>query len=145
VGARGALWTCRKCGRSFVGKNIWHACGSYSVEGSLDGKGARARELFEGFERLIAACGPYEVAPAKTRVAFMGRVRFAGVHALSDRGMTSRSGCRTLFPTRGSARSRTTAEDGTGTGCESPNRRSSMTSCSAGSASPITRWGCRSV
>ena len=28
------------------------------------------------------------MAPAKTRVAFMGRVRFAGVHALSDRGMT---------------------------------------------------------
>ncbi|HET7928753.1 MAG TPA: DUF5655 domain-containing protein [Actinomycetota bacterium] len=52
------------------------------------GQGDRARELFEGFERLIAACGPYEVAPAKTRVAFMGRVRFAGVHAISDRGMT---------------------------------------------------------
>ncbi len=32
--------------------------------------GARVRELFEGFELLIAACGPYEVAPAKTRVAF---------------------------------------------------------------------------
>jgi Domain of unknown function (DUF5655) len=88
VGARGALWTCPKCGRRFVGKNMWHACGNYSVEGFLEGKGARARELFEGFERLIAACGPYEVAPAKTRVAFMGRVRFAGVHALSERGMT---------------------------------------------------------
>ena len=58
-----------------------HACGNYSVEGFLDGKGARARELFEGSERLIAACGRYEVAPAATRVAFMGRVRFAGVHA----------------------------------------------------------------
>ena len=28
------------------------------------------------------------MAPAKTRVAFMGRVRFADVYALSDRGMT---------------------------------------------------------
>jgi hypothetical protein len=28
------------------------------------------------------------VAAAKTRVAFMGRVRFAGVSAISDRGMT---------------------------------------------------------
>ena len=63
---------CPRCGRRFVGRNMWHACGDYSVEGFLDGKGARARELFEGFERLIAACGPYEVAPAKTRVAFMG-------------------------------------------------------------------------
>jgi hypothetical protein len=82
------LWTCPKCGRRFVGRNMWHACGDYSVEGFLQGKGDRARELFEGFERLIAACGPYEVAPAKTRVAFMGRVRFAGVNAISDRGMT---------------------------------------------------------
>jgi len=67
---------------------MWHACGDYSVEGFLEGKGDRARELFDGFERLIAACGPYEVAPAKTRVAFMARVRFAGVNAISDRGMT---------------------------------------------------------
>jgi len=67
---------------------MWHACGDFSIEGFLAGKGERARALFEGFERLVAACGPYEVAPAKTRVAFMGRVRFAGVHAISDRGMT---------------------------------------------------------
>ena len=86
-GSQGAVDVPR-CGRRFVGRNMWHACGDYSVEGFLDGKGARARDLFEGFERLIAACGPYEVAPAKTRVAFMARVRFAGVHALSDRGMT---------------------------------------------------------
>lgn len=82
------LWTCPKCGRRFVGRNMWHACGPYSVEGFLAGKGPRARELFDRFEELIAACGPYEVAPAKTRVAFMGRVRFAGVTAVSERGIT---------------------------------------------------------
>jgi hypothetical protein len=67
---------------------MWHACGDFSVEGFLEGKGPRARALFEAFEQMVAACGPYEVAPAKTRVAFMGRVRFAGVNAISDRGMT---------------------------------------------------------
>jgi Domain of unknown function (DUF5655) len=82
------LWTCPKCGRRFVSRNLWHACGDYSVEGFLEGKGPRARELFDRFEEMIAACGPYEVAPAKTRVAFMGRVRFAGVTSVSDRGMT---------------------------------------------------------
>ncbi len=46
------------------------------------------RELFDRLERLIAACGQYEVAPAKTRIAFMARVRFSGVNAISDRGMT---------------------------------------------------------
>ena len=58
----GELWTCPKCGRKFVGRNMWHACGDYSVERFL--------------------------APAKTRIAFMARVRFAGVDAISDRGMT---------------------------------------------------------
>jgi hypothetical protein len=82
------LWTCPKCGRRFVSRNIWHACGDYSVERFLEGKGLRARELFDRFEALVAACGPYEVAPAKTRVAFMGRVRFASVTTVSDRGMT---------------------------------------------------------
>jgi hypothetical protein len=67
---------------------MWHGCGDYSIEGFLEGKGEWARELFDRFESLIAACGPYEVAPAKTRIAFMGRVRFAGVTAVSDRGMT---------------------------------------------------------
>ena len=67
---------------------MWHACGDYSVAMFLEGKGDRARDLFDRFESLIAACGPYEVAPAKTRIAFMARVRFAGVNAISDRGMT---------------------------------------------------------
>jgi Domain of unknown function (DUF5655) len=81
------LWTCPKCGRRFVGRNMSHACGDYSVEAFLAGKGERARELFNVFEGLVAACGPYEVAPAKTRVAFMGRVPFASANSLSDRGM----------------------------------------------------------
>jgi hypothetical protein len=85
---RRKLWTCPRCGRRFVGRNMWHACGDFSVDRFLDGKGEGARELFDRFESLIAACGPYEVAPAKTRVAFMGRVRFAGVTAVSDRGMS---------------------------------------------------------
>jgi hypothetical protein len=50
--------------------------------------GPRARTLYRGFVRLIAACGPYYVAPAKTRIAFLGRVRFAGVTAASDEGIT---------------------------------------------------------
>lgn len=81
------LWTCPRCGRRFVTRNMSHACGDHTVEMFLEGKGERARELFDRFESLIAACGPYEVSPAKTRIAFMGRVRFAAVNSLSDRGM----------------------------------------------------------
>lgn len=82
------LWTCLKCGAKFVGRNTWHACGPYTVEKFLEGKGPNARALFARFVELIAQCGPYEAAPAKTRVAFMVRVRFAGLSSLSERGMT---------------------------------------------------------
>jgi hypothetical protein len=37
---------------------------------------------------LLRKCGPVTAAPAKTRVAFMVRVRFAGVSSVSERGMT---------------------------------------------------------
>ena len=37
---------------------------------------------------MIGACGRYHVAPAKTRIAFMGRVRFASITSLSEKGMT---------------------------------------------------------
>jgi hypothetical protein len=67
---------------------MWHACGPYSVEKFLEGKGQKARELYNGLVALLRKCGPIEIAPAKTRIAFMVRVRFAGVSNLSDRGMT---------------------------------------------------------
>ena len=35
-----------------------------------------------------ARCGPFHIAPAKARIAFLARVRFAGVSAVSERGMT---------------------------------------------------------
>jgi hypothetical protein len=67
---------------------MWHACGPYSVDKFLEGKGQKARELFYQLAALIGRCGPVEFAPAKTRITFMVRVRFAGVSNLSDRGMT---------------------------------------------------------
>ncbi len=50
--------------------------------------GTVARQLYDRFEQMIAACGPYHMAPAKTRIAFLGRVRFAGITSLSEKGMT---------------------------------------------------------
>jgi uncharacterized protein DUF5655 len=50
--------------------------------------GPRARELYGRFEEMIAACGEYYVAPDKTRLAFLGRVRFAGITRLTEEGMT---------------------------------------------------------
>jgi hypothetical protein len=50
--------------------------------------GPRARALYRRFEQLIAKCGVYYVSPAKTRITFLGRVRFAGITKLSEDGMT---------------------------------------------------------
>ena len=49
--------------------------------------GPGARALYDRFEEMIAACGAYDVAPAKTRIAFLGHVRFAGITRLNESGM----------------------------------------------------------
>lgn len=85
---RPPLWTCPKCGAKLVSKNLWHSCGRATLEDWKARMGPRARRFYERFERMIAACGEFHVAPAKTRIAFLGRVRFAGITSLSERGMT---------------------------------------------------------
>jgi hypothetical protein len=50
--------------------------------------GPRARRLYDRFEAMVADCGAYHVSPAATRIAFLARVRFAGITNLSERGMT---------------------------------------------------------
>jgi hypothetical protein len=82
------LWTCPKCRAKFVTRNMPHSCGRATLADWIDDVGPRGRALYEAFEAVIAACGPYHVAPAKTRIAFLGRVRFAGVTRLSDASIT---------------------------------------------------------
>lgn len=83
------LWTCPDCRRRFVNAGQWHSCGPWDVESFLAGKGRRARQLFDGFERLVASCGPVLLAPAKTRIGFQVRMIFAAVNSLSDRGLSA--------------------------------------------------------
>jgi hypothetical protein len=53
---------------------------AWTVEDHLEGRAPNVRDLYQAFERLIAECGPYSVAVAKTAIAFKGTVRgFAGV------------------------------------------------------------------
>ncbi len=64
-----------------------HSCGYATLDEWLARMGPRARLLYDRFERLIANCGEYHVSPAKTRITFMGRVRFAGITSLSEKAM----------------------------------------------------------
>jgi hypothetical protein len=82
------LWHCPRCGVGLLTKNLWHSCGRATVEDWRRRMGPRARALYDRLEAMIAACGPYERAPASTRIAFLGRVRFAGVTAASEAGIT---------------------------------------------------------
>jgi hypothetical protein len=82
------LWACPKCGVKLVTKNNWHSCGIATLDYWKSRMGPKARVLYDRFEQLIAACGEYSIAPAKTRIAFLGRVRFSGITSLSEKGMT---------------------------------------------------------
>ena len=74
------LWTCPRCGVKLLTRNLSHSCGPYTIAKFLEGKTETGRDLFGRFVALIERCGPYDISPAKTRVAFMATVRFASVN-----------------------------------------------------------------
>lgn len=82
-----SLWTCPTCGARLITRNLAHSCGRATLADWQSRMGPRARALYDRFEGLIAACGEYHVAPAKTRIAFMGLVRFAGITRLDETRM----------------------------------------------------------
>lgn len=80
------LWTCPRCGAKLVTRNMWHSCGLATLDWEGE-DGPRAPAMYDRFEQMIAACGEYHVAPAKTRIAFLGHVRFAGITRLNEKEM----------------------------------------------------------
>jgi hypothetical protein len=88
------LWTCPLCDAKFVNRNQWHSCGRATLLDWQARMGPKGRALFDRFEAMIAGCGEYHVAPAKTRISFLGRVRFAGITKVSEAGMS----CSFAFP-----------------------------------------------
>lgn len=82
-----ALWTCPKCGLKFVSRNLWHSCGRATLADWEERMGPHAQRLYQRLRWLIGRCGRFEVSPAKTRITFLGRVRFAGITRLSEEGM----------------------------------------------------------
>ena len=78
------LWECPRCGAKFVNRNQWHSCGQSTLEDWIAPLGPAGNALYAALEALIARCGEYHVAPAKSRVAFLAQVRFAGITRLRD-------------------------------------------------------------
>lgn len=80
------LWVCPECGQSFVTPRMWHSCIRRTVEDFFEGQEDK-RPLYEAFLALAERFGPVTVNVTKTRIAFQGRVRFAGVAAIRKHGI----------------------------------------------------------
>lgn len=82
------LWTCPRCNKRFVTRNMSHSCGDHTVEQLMAGKGERAWAFGARLQEMVGRCGPYTIVANKTRLEFMVWVRFAGMDAVSERGVS---------------------------------------------------------
>lgn len=82
------LWTCPICGKRFVTRNMSHSCGLHTVAQFMERKGPQAWAYWDRLQEMVATCGPYSIVANKSRLEFMVRVRFAGMDAVSERGMS---------------------------------------------------------
>ena len=54
----------------------------------MEGKGKQAWAFWDRLQEMVGRCGPYTIVANMTRLEFMVRVRFAGMDAVSERGMS---------------------------------------------------------
>jgi len=74
------LWVCPRCGARLVSRNLWHSCGSFTLEDLFAGSGPGVLELARQYVEMLHALGDVQVLPQKTRLTCVARVRFAGLH-----------------------------------------------------------------
>jgi hypothetical protein len=84
MSARGPLWACPECGRTFANRNQVHACGRHPLEDHFVGRPPEVRALFDAFLAALEEIGPVTVLPQKTRIAFHVRMSFAQVTPRRD-------------------------------------------------------------
>jgi len=80
------LWTCPKCGQSFVTRNLSHSCCRLTEEEFFGGKEAQ-RALYRAFLAFVERFGPVAVNVNKTRISFQGRARFASINRVTRDGL----------------------------------------------------------
>jgi Domain of unknown function (DUF5655) len=80
------LWRCPRCGHRFVTKNLWHSCADVSVASHFEGRPPLLRRMYRTWLAFVRRHGgPVTESPNRTRITFMGEVRFAGCVVMSDR------------------------------------------------------------
>ena len=59
-------------------ENIRHSCVVVTLEEHLARVPPEIGDIYRRFEAMVRDIGPITVAPVKTRIAFIGRMRFGG-------------------------------------------------------------------
>jgi len=82
------LWTCPSWWQEI--RHPEHVALVRSSHGGAvhGGQGAGGLGLLGSAAGVVATCGPYSIVANKSRLEFMVRVRFAGMDAVSERGMS---------------------------------------------------------
>ncbi|MGH2567121.1 MAG: hypothetical protein ACRDGA_02195, partial [Bacteroidota bacterium] len=55
------LWTCPKCGNTFVSKNLWHSCVRFDSDYHFQGKDPALKRAFLKFQAMFEKCGVHAV------------------------------------------------------------------------------------
>ena len=70
---------CPRCGARLVTRNLWHSCGTFTLEGLFPRSDPAVLDLARKYVAMLYALGDVQVIPQKTRLTCVARVRFAGL------------------------------------------------------------------
>ena len=75
---------CPRCGARLVTRNLWHSCGTFTLEGLFPRSEPAVLDLARKYVALLYSLGDVQVIPQKTRLTCVARVRFAGLQPRKD-------------------------------------------------------------
>ena len=84
-----AISICPRCGARLVTRNLWHSCGTYTLEGLFPRSDPAVVDLARKYVAMLYTLGDVQVIPQKTRLTCVARVRFAGLQPRKDSFLAS--------------------------------------------------------
>jgi hypothetical protein len=75
---------CPRCGARLLTRNLWHSCGTFTIEGLFPRSGPAVLDLARKYVAMLHALGDVQVIPQKTRLTCVAPVRFAGLQPRKD-------------------------------------------------------------
>jgi hypothetical protein len=80
---------CPRCGARLVTKNLWHSCGTFTLEGLFPTSAPAVVDLARRYVAMLYTLGDVQVIPQKSRLTCVARVRFAGLQPRKDSFLAS--------------------------------------------------------